>query len=346
MKPAHFDYKKALTLSEALEAYGNDDERDLRLLAGGQSLVPMMNLRLARPEVLIDLNQIEELDYVADSGVSIEIGAITRLRSVEMDEKVSTSVPLLREAISYVAHTAIRTRGTIGGNVAHADPSAEIPTVLVALDGEIVASSSNGDRTIPAKDFFLGAFFTELGEREIVKMIRIPKERKNSGSAFVEFAPRHGDFAIVGIAAVISQNDAGDIDSVRLVVAGVDGKPLASLRAWRDYFKNAKIFGADVDKDCLFNEDRIKTFYVDQSDKDSVINMWKQIDENEFEWLDFHVYGIVSVMGAVFGPYPSLFWASTVNWYTEPDIKPDTSQNDIVEVHSAETSPFQRACTL
>ena len=226
MKPAHFDYKKALTLSEALEAYGNDDERDLRLLAGGQSLVPMMNLRLARPEVLIDLNQIEELDYVADSGVSIEIGAITRLRSVEMDEKVSTSVPLLREAISYVAHTAIRTRGTIGGNVAHADPSAEIPTVLVALDVEIVASSSNGDRTIPAKDFFLGAFFTELGEREIVKMIRIPKERKNSGSAFVEFAPRHGDFAIVGVAAVISRDDSGQIDLVRLVVAGVDGKPL------------------------------------------------------------------------------------------------------------------------
>lgn len=226
MKPAPFDYKKALTLSEALEAYGNDDERDLRLLAGGQSLVPMMNLRLARPEVLIDLNQIEELDYVADSGVSIEIGAITRLRSVEMDEKVSTSVPLLREAISYVAHTAIRTRGTIGGNVAHADPSAEIPTVLVALDGEIVASSSNGDRTIPAKDFFLGAFFTELGEREIVKMIRIPKERKNSGSAFVEFAPRHGDFAIVGVAAVISRDDSGHIDLVRLVVAGVDGKPL------------------------------------------------------------------------------------------------------------------------
>ena len=226
MKPAPFDYKKVSTLSEALEAYGNDDERELRLLAGGQSLVPMMNLRLARPGVLIDLNKIEELNYVSDSGDSIEIGAITRLRSVETDEQIVTSVPLLREAISYVAHTAIRTRGTIGGNVAHADPSAEIPTVLVALGGEIVASSSNGDRTIAAKDFFLGAFFTELDEREIIKLIRIPKEPENSGSAFVEFAPRHGDFAIVGIAAVISQNDSGHVDSVRLVVAGVDGKPL------------------------------------------------------------------------------------------------------------------------
>ena len=226
MKPAPFDYRKVSTLSEALEAYGNDDERDLRLLAGGQSLVPMMNLRLARPEVLIDLNKIEELNYISDSGESIEIGAITRLRSVETDEKIITSVPLLREAISYVAHTAIRTRGTIGGNVAHADPSAEIPTVLVALGGEIVAASSNGDRAIPAKDFFLGAFLTELDEREIDKLIRIPKEEKNSGSAFVEFSPRHGDFAIVGIAAVISQNDSGHTDSVRLVAAGVDGKPL------------------------------------------------------------------------------------------------------------------------
>ena len=148
MKPAPFDYRKVATLSAALEANGNDDERDLRLLAGGQSLVPMMNLRLARPEVLIDLNKIEELNYISDSGESIEIGAITRLRSVETDEKIITSVPLLREAISYVAHTAIRTRGTIGGNVAHADPSAEIPTVLVALGGEIVAASSNGDRAV------------------------------------------------------------------------------------------------------------------------------------------------------------------------------------------------------
>ena len=226
MKPSPFDYKRVSTLSEALDIYGEDNDRDFRLLAGGQSLVPMMNLRLARPEVIIDLNDIDELDYIIESGDSIEVGAITRLRTVETDERIAESAPLLREAISYVAHTAIRTRGTIGGNVAHADPSAEIPTVLVALEGEIVASSLVGERTIAAKDFFLGAFFTELDEREIVKLIRIPKKRLNSGSAFVEFSPRHGDFAIVGIAAVLSQNDSGYLDSVRLVVAGVDGKPL------------------------------------------------------------------------------------------------------------------------
>lgn len=226
MKPSPFDYKKVSTLSEALDVYSEDEERESRLLAGGQSLVPMMNLRLARPELLIDLNHIEELNYINESENCIEIGAITRLRTVEMDERINDLVPLLREAISHVAHTAIRTRGTIGGNVAHADPSAEIPTVLVALEGEVIASSSLGDRTIPAKDFFLGAFLTELNEREIVKSIRIPKEGENSGSAFVEFAPRHGDFAIVGVAAFLSHDGSGYLNSVRLAVAGVDGKPL------------------------------------------------------------------------------------------------------------------------
>tara|TARA_B110000438_G_scaffold278198_1_gene301515 strand:- start:125 stop:889 length:765 start_codon:yes stop_codon:yes gene_type:complete len=201
----------------------------------------MMNLRLARPEVLIDLNQIEQLDYINDEGGVIEVGAITRLRSLETDEQVSFFIPLLQEAVGLVAHAAVRARGTVGGNIAHADPSAEIPTALVALEANIVASSASGERDIPAKDFFLGAFFTSLEEREIVTSVKIPKSIGQTGSAFVEFAPRHGDFAIVGVAAIISIDDSGKCTSVRIVLSGVDGRPLDVSSAAEPLIGNQEI---------------------------------------------------------------------------------------------------------
>jgi CO/xanthine dehydrogenase FAD-binding subunit len=219
MKPANFEYHAPTTIDEALtllQAHGTD----ARLLAGGQSLVPMMNFRLATPAVIIDLNRIPSLSYIEDEGGVIKIGAMTRQRAIEFSALVAAKLPLLHEAIKLVGHLPTRSRGTIGGSIANADPAAELPMVLQALEGEVVARGPRGERRIAAADMFREAMTTTLAADEIVAEVRLTAVRPETGCAIEEFSRRHGDFAIAAIAVVILR-DGQRCAKVRIATAGI-----------------------------------------------------------------------------------------------------------------------------
>lgn len=224
MKPAAFTHLAPNNLSDALHMLG-DHAPDARVLAGGQSLVPMMNFRLARPTMLVDLNRIDTLSYIRDDGDCLAIGAMTRERTVENSDLIRTACPLVHDATLNIAHLPIRSRGTIGGSIANADPAAEYPATMLALDAELVAQSVRGERTIAAADFFDGVLSTTLEPDEILTEIRVPKIPANSGASFVEIARRHGDFALAGVAAQVTM-DGGTASEVRLAACGVGPGPV------------------------------------------------------------------------------------------------------------------------
>lgn len=228
MKPAKFDYHAPATLDEALALlarYGGD----AKVLAGGQSLVPLLNFRLARPAALVDLNRVAGLAGIRDADGQVRLGAMTRQRAIEFSPLVARRLPLLVEATKLVGHLPIRSRGTIGGSIVHADPSAEYPAVLTVLDGEVVVRGPRGERTLRPKDFFQTYLTTAVGADEIVTEVRLPAMAPGAGWAFEEFSRRRGDFAIVGIAAVLT-GDATRCTSARLATAGAGPVPLR-LRA-------------------------------------------------------------------------------------------------------------------
>jgi CO/xanthine dehydrogenase FAD-binding subunit len=198
VKPPRFDYVAPRSLDEALGALGED----AKPLAGGQSLVPLLNFRLARPERLVDLNHIDELAYVRRSRGTLHIGALTRQSTVERSGLVAAEWPLLTQAVGHVAHPAIRNRGTIGGSVAHADPSAELPVALTALGAVFHVRSAGGARTIDAADFFEAPLMTALEPDELLVEIEVPRLPDGARTAFAEHARTHGDFAIAGAAVV------------------------------------------------------------------------------------------------------------------------------------------------
>ncbi len=222
MKPARFAYHAPATVEEAvalLTRYGGE----AKLLAGGQSLMPLMNFRLARPAALIDLNAIASLAYIREDDGQIRFGAMTRQRAIEFSPVVRRRLPLLAEATALVGHLPIRTRGTIGGSIAHADPSAEYPAILAALDGVVVARGPRGERTLRASELFQSYLTTSLGPDEMLVEVRLPAMPDGAGFAFEEFSRRHGDFAIVGIAATVIRQ--GDRYTARLVTAGAGPVP-------------------------------------------------------------------------------------------------------------------------
>jgi len=222
VKPARFDYHAPATVDEAvalLTRYGGD----AKLLAGGQSLMPLMNFRLARPAALIDLNAIASLAYIRENDGQIRFGAMTRQRAIEFSPVVRRRLPLLAEATTLVGHLPIRTRGTIGGSLAHGDPSAEYPAILAALDGVVVARGPRGERTLRASELFQSYLTTSLGPDEILIEVRLPAMPDGAGFAFEEFSRRHGDFAIVGIAAMVVGQ--GERYTARLVTAGAGPVP-------------------------------------------------------------------------------------------------------------------------
>jgi carbon-monoxide dehydrogenase medium subunit len=228
MKPAPFRYFAPETVDEAvglLREHGDD----AKVLAGGQSLVPMMNLRLAQPAVLVDVNRIPALAYVRDDDGHTAIGATTRHHEVTGSDLVAAAQPLLRTAATFIGYPAIRRRGTIGGSIAHADPVAEMPCVALALDAELVAAGPLGRRRIPAREFFLGYFTTALAPDEVLVEVRIPR-RNGGGWAFQEFSRRSGDFAIVAVAVTVSAVDGG-IDDARIAIAGVADTPVRADEA-------------------------------------------------------------------------------------------------------------------
>lgn len=201
-----------------------DHAPDARPLAGGQSLVPMMNFRLAQPAVLVDLNRIPELAYIRETDRHLAIGAMTRERAIEGSEAVRRFAPLLHQATGNIAHLPIRSRGTIGGSIANADPAAEYPATATALGCEMVVRSTRGERRIAAADFFAGVLTTTMQPDELLVEIVVPKAPARSGSAFIEIARRHGDFALVGIASQIVLDGARVVEA-RLAACGVGARP-------------------------------------------------------------------------------------------------------------------------
>ncbi|MBT6286065.1 MAG: xanthine dehydrogenase family protein subunit M [Rhodospirillaceae bacterium] len=224
MKPARFDHLLPTSLEDALAMLA-EHAPDGRVLAGGQSLVPMMNFRLARPTVLVDLNKIPDLAYIRDAGDHLAIGAMTRERAIENSDLVRAASPLLHDATLHIGHLPIRSRGTIGGSISNADPAAEYPATVLALDATLVARSVRGERPIVAADFFDGVMTTTLVVDEILTEIRVPKAPPGSGAALVEIARRHGDFALAGVAAQITLED-DRITDIRLAACGVGPGPI------------------------------------------------------------------------------------------------------------------------
>jgi aerobic carbon-monoxide dehydrogenase medium subunit len=229
MKPPPFDYVAPTSIDEAVAALAQGGI-EAKVLAGGQSLVPLLNFRLARPALLVDLNRIAELAYVTERDGGIAIGAMTRQARVERDPALAHSQPLLREAIRWVGHAAIRSRGTIGGSLAHADPAAELPAVAVCLDAQFSVIGPRGRRSIPAANFFLGYLSTALEPDEILVEAWLPALAPCTGQAWLEFARRHGDFALAGVAVSLCLRGER-VETARIVLTGVGGIPVRAREA-------------------------------------------------------------------------------------------------------------------
>jgi len=231
VKPAPFDYVAARSLEEALERLAERGD-EAKVLAGGQSLIPVLNFRLAQPAALIDINRVPDLDFVqpADDG-GLAIGALARQRRVERDPETARRAPLLAEALPFVAHPQIRTRGTVAGSLAHADPSAELPAVAVALDARLRLRKRDGERWVEARDFFVSLFTTALDPDELLVEVRLPAPAPRTGFAFVETARRHGDYALAGVACRVTLDEVGRCAEARLVFLSVGDGPVEASRA-------------------------------------------------------------------------------------------------------------------
>jgi carbon-monoxide dehydrogenase medium subunit len=227
MKPRSFDYVAARNVAEAAAALAGGDAK---VLAGGQSLVPMMNFRLVAPRLLVDINGIAGLAGVRERNGGVAVGALTRHRTLETSDVVRRHFPVLGEAMGHVAHLAVRNRGTIGGSLAHADPAAELPALCLLLDARLEATGANGARTIAAGDFFVAPLTTSLGEDEILTGILLPALPPATGWGFEEFSRRHGDFAVAGAAATITVAD-GKVAEARLALMGVAPTPIRARAA-------------------------------------------------------------------------------------------------------------------
>jgi len=228
VKPAPFAYAKARTLKDAVALLRKS--KDARLLAGGQSLIATLNMRLSSPSLLIDINGIKGLDRIAKKGAKVEIGALVRHAQALQSDVIAKHAPLIAQAIPHIGHPAIRNRGTIGGSIAFADPAAELPACLLALDGEVVIEGPRGERTVKAANFFKGLFDTALGVTDVLKAIRVPAAAKDSRFGFAELARRHGDYALVGLAAAArAKGDA--LADARLVYFGVGETPVRARKA-------------------------------------------------------------------------------------------------------------------
>lgn len=230
MKPAAFDYHRPHSVDEALALLA-EHGYDAKLLAGGQSLVPAMNFRLAAPAVLIDLNRVARLDGLAEADGGVRIGAMVRQRVAERSPIVAARVPLLAETLPYVAHAQIRNRGTIGGTLAHADPAAEIPAVMLALDARFHLRAPGGTRIVSAGDFFTGLFGTALEAEEMLVEVQVPPMAPRTGWAFDEVSRRHGDYALAGLAATVTVDDAGRCQDARIALLSVSDGPVLAARA-------------------------------------------------------------------------------------------------------------------
>ena len=239
MKPAPFAYAKAKSLDHAIGLLGRPDG-EARLLAGGQSLMATLNMRLSAPKLLIDLNGLSGLEGIALKDGVLEIGALTRHVQAERSDLVAKHAPLIYLALPHIGHAAIRNRGTLGGSIAFADPAAELPACLLAMGGEIEIAGPKRKRTVKADDFFKGLFETALGLQDVLTAIRIPAATAQTRVGFAEFARRHGDYAMAGLAAS-ARTDGKGLTDIRLAYFGVGATPLRAKKA------EAAFTGGDID---------------------------------------------------------------------------------------------------
>ncbi len=246
MKPAPFHYIAPSSLDEALTLLGKYNGQ-AKVLAGGQSLVPLMNFRLLRPGYLLDINGLKELSGIQLADGKLTLGSLTRQSEVEHSAEVERQLPILTEAIRLVAHPAIRNRGTVGGSLVHADPAAELPVVAVALDAELELKSKNGIRSVPIPEFFLGYLATSIGLDEILVKTSMALPPAGTGWSFSEYARRHGDFAIVAVAVLLTLDPEGKIVFVRIALGGVGPAPMRACAA-------EKLLMGKAPSDALFRE--------------------------------------------------------------------------------------------
>ena len=223
MKPPRFRYARPGSVEEAVGLLAEADPQ-VRLLAGGQSLVPLLNFRLAHPDLLVDLNRVDDLSHIREDDRWLVLGSMVRFVDAERSGVVASACPLLASALGHVGHLQIRNRGTIGGSIAHADPAAELPALLVGLGGQIVVQSVRGSRVIQGEDFFSGPFLTSLEDDELITEIRLPKFPR-SKTCFTEFSLRAGDFALAGVGVCISLRD-GVVARARIGALGVGSTPV------------------------------------------------------------------------------------------------------------------------
>ena len=229
MKPASFDYIVAESIDMAVASL-KEAGADAKIIAGGQSLVPMLNFRLLRPSVLVDINRIAGLAFIEETDKDIRVGALTRHHQLETSPVIARQLPVLSCAMTHVAHLAIRNRGTIGGSLAHADPAAELPMMALLLDAELRIASAAGERSVAARDFFLGALTVDLAAGEIITEVVLPKLPPRTGWGFEEVARRHGDFALAAVAATLTVS-GGAIEQARIALTGVGSKALRAHEA-------------------------------------------------------------------------------------------------------------------
>jgi CO/xanthine dehydrogenase FAD-binding subunit len=247
MKPAPFKYIAAHSIDQALALkaeYGDD----ARFLAGGQSLMPTLNFRLTQPAVLIDINPLTDCaGRATTSDGTIRIGALTRYRQLERDPATERDLPLIHEALPHIAHPQIRNRGTIGGNLAHADPASEMPAIVLTLGGKIRARSLNGERWIAAKDFFTSALTTVLESDEMLMEVELPAAPARRGSAFIEVARRRGDFALIGVACTVAVDDDGRCREARIGLCNAGETPILAETAGQS-LAGGEIGTAEIDQ--------------------------------------------------------------------------------------------------
>jgi CO/xanthine dehydrogenase FAD-binding subunit len=259
MKPAPFEYYAPKSLEQALELKAQHGE-DAKLLAGGQSLVPAMNFRIMQPYMLVDLNRVAELSYIREEGDVIRIGAMTRERHLEFDSSIQQRTPLLHEATPFIAHPQIRNRGTIGGSLVNADPAAELPVLVLALKARLRAKSASAERWMDAKDFFAGMFTTALEPDEILVEIELPFMPPRTGWSFMEVAPRAGDYALMGVAAQVTLDEAGKCQGARLVYLNAGEGPVDAVEAAKSLEGEALTDGSIESAAALASEQEINPF--------------------------------------------------------------------------------------
>jgi carbon-monoxide dehydrogenase medium subunit len=228
MKPAPFDYLLARSSAEAIEALARHGD-EAKVLAGGQSLVPMLNMRLARPAMIVDINGARELDYLREADGMLAVGALARQR--ELERWAARHLPVMAEALRLVGHTAIRTRGTVAGNLTHADPASELPALLLCLEGAVVARSNDGERVIPSRELYVAPLTTTLRADELCTEARFMLPPAGAGWGFAEVARRHGDFALVGAVSLLSRDGGDTVSEARLAFFGAGPTPVRAEAA-------------------------------------------------------------------------------------------------------------------